>query len=379
MRPAELAGRDRELEDFDVLRHRAIAGRSAQPMVLTGLRGVGKTVLLNEMLERARSEDWIVAKVEADLGVGRTPLRNHIAGALMTSMRHAQSRPSIGARLRAALATFKAFSLTASPDGSLSIGIDVDPQRGRGDTGAIVADLTDLAIDLGEAARDIGAGAAVFVDEMQHLDGDELAATAQACHEVSQRGLPFFVIGAGLPNLPGVLADARSYTERLFAYLRIDRLSGDDAAIALVRPAAEEGVTWTDEAVTAVVDASGGYPYLLQQFGQTTWNAAAASPIGIADAFDGIRVGRGLLDEGFFRARWDRATPAERDYLTAMAPDGDGPSSSGEVARRLGRRIASLGPVRANLIAKGLVFAPEHGQIAFTVPGMAGFIARIPT
>ena len=187
------------------------------------------------------------------------------------------------------------------------------------------------------------------------------------------------MIGAGLPNLPGVLAGARSYTERLFAYLRIDRLSRDDAAIALVRPAAEEGVTWTDEAVTAVVDASGGYPYLLQQFGQTTWNAAAASPIGIADAFDGIRVGRGLLDEGFFRARWDRATPAERDYLTAMAPDGDGPSSSGEVARRLGRRIASLGPVRANLIAKGLVFAPEHGQIAFTVPGMAGFIARIPT
>ena len=213
---------------------------------------------------------------------------------------------------------------------------------------------------------------------MQHLSAEDLAATAQACHEVSQRGLPFFVIGAGLPNLPGVLADARSYTERLFAYVRIDRLNQADAALALVRPAADEGVAWTDEAVAAVVDASGGYPYFLQQFGQTTWNAAAASPIAIEDATDGIRAGRALLDDGFFRARWDRATPAERDYLRAMAADGDGPSSSGEVAQRLGRRLASLGPARANLIAKGLVYAPEHGQIAFTVPGMAEFIARLP-
>ena len=189
---------------------------------------------------------------------------------------------------------------------------------GRGDTGAIVADLTDLAIDLGEAARDIGAGAAVFVDEMQHLDGDELAATAQACHEVAQRGLPFFVIGAGLPNLPGVLADARSYTERLFVYLRIDRLSSDDAAIALVRPAAEEGVTWTDEAVTAVVDASGGYPYLLQQFGQTTWNAAAASPIGIADAL-----------------RRDPRSDVACSTRASSAPAGTGPRPpSGTTSRR---------------------------------------------
>lgn len=379
VRPAELVGRDRELEHFDVLRHRAVVSRPAQPMVLTGLRGVGKTVLLNEMMERARSDGWIVAKVEADQGAGRTPFRTHVAGALTTSMRHAQGRSSIGARLRAALATFKSFSLTASPDGSLSLGIDVEPQPGRGDTGAIVADLTDLAVDLGEAARDLGAGTALFVDEMQHLDADELAATAQACHEVSQRGLPFYVIGAGPPNLPGVLSEARSYAERLFTYLRIDRLSPHDAANALIRPAAEERVTWTEDAVTAVVEASAGYPYFLQQFGQTTWNAAAVSPIGIVDALDGIRAGRGLLDNGFFRARWDRATPAERGYLTAMAADGDGPSLSRAVAERLGRAITSLGPARANLIAKGLVYAPEHGQIAFTVPGMAEFIARFPT
>lgn len=347
-------------------------------MVLTGLRGVGKTVLLNEMLERARSEDWIVAKVEADLGAGRTPFRNHVAAALTTPLRHAQGRPNVGARFRSALATFKAFSLTASPDGSLSVGIDVDPQRGRGDTGTIVVDLTDLAIDLGEAARDLGVGAAVFIDEMQHLHTDELAATAQACHEASQRGLPFFVIGAGLPSLPGVLAEARSYAERLFVYTRIDRLNRADAASALVLPSAEEGVAWTGEAVDAVLDASVGYPYFIQQFGQTTWNAAATSPISADDAVEGIRSGRALLDEGFFRARWDRATPAERDYLQAMAADGDGPSSSGEVAQRLGRKITSLGPARANLISKGLVHAPEHGHIAFTVPGMADFIARLP-
>ncbi|HEV7722823.1 MAG TPA: ATP-binding protein, partial [Iamia sp.] len=376
VRPTALTGREGEIEAFEVLRHRAVAGRPAQSTVFNGLRGVGKTVLLNELLDEARRDTWIVAKIEADLGDGRTPFRNQVASALNTSLRHVQGQGDASGRFRAALRTFRSFSLTAAPDGTFSVGVDIDPERGRADTGSILADLTDLAIDLGEAAADLGVGAALFIDEMQHLSREELSAICQACHETSQRVLPFFVLGAGLPSLPGVLAEARSYSERLFSYTRVDRLDAEDAKSALTQPADEEGVSWTADAVTTVLGASGGYPYFIQQFGQTTWNAAVGSPITDGDAAEGVRVGLQLLDHGFFRARWERATRSERDYLAAMSSDGDGPSSTGELARRLGKRATSLGPVRANLIAKGLVYAPEHGRIAFTVPGMADFIVR---
>lgn len=376
VRPTELAGRHREIEAFSVLRHRAVAGRPTQSVILNGLRGVGKTVLLNELFESARCDGWIAAKVEADLETDRSPFRHQVAAALSTSLRHAQGRSRTSTRFRAALRTFRSFSLTAASDGSLSIGIDVDADHGRGDSGSILADLTDLAIDLGEAGRDLGIGVILLVDEMQHLSRQDLAAVCQACHEASQRNLPFFVVGAGLPNLPGILADAKSYAERLFHYLRVDRLDPDDALIALIRPAEEEGVAWSDDAAEIVLGASGGYPYFIQQFGQTAWNAAAASPIGVDDAIEGVRQGRLLLDHGFFRARWERATKGERDYLSAMATDGDLVSSTGEIAQRLGKKATSLGPVRAKLIAKGLVYAPEHGLISFTVPGMAAFIER---
>jgi hypothetical protein len=355
--------------------------------VFYGLRGVGKTVLLNELLEYARERNWIAAKIEADLGAGasanaardRIPFRNQVASALNQALRHAQGHGEKSGFFRRALATFKSFSLTASPDGSLSIGIDVDPERGRGDTGSILADLTDLAIDLGEAARELGVGTVLFVDEMQHLSVEELGALCQACHEAGQRRLPFLVLGAGLPNLPARLGEAKSYSERLFHYIRLDRLDDADSLAALVRPAAEEQVVWSADAAQAVLDVSAGYPYFIQQFGQTTWNAATGSPISAVDAAEGIRAGLVVLDHGFFRARWERATPAERDYLAALAEDGDGPSSTGEVAARLEKKPTSLGPTRANLIAKGLVYAPEHGQIAFTVPGMSAFIAREAT
>jgi hypothetical protein len=377
VRPAELAGRSQQIEDFSVLRYRAVAGRPVQSMVLYGLRGVGKTVLLNELMDDARKEDWIVAKIEAD--VGSTPFRSQVASALNTALRHAQGKPKVAGRFKSALRTFKSFSLGAAPDGSFSVGIELDPDRGRADTGSLQADLSDLAVDLGEAARELGVGVALFIDEMQHLEKEALAAICQACHEAGQQGLPFFVVGAGLPNLPGALAEAKSYAERLFNYISIDRLQRADAVLAIEAPATDEGVSWDSDAIELVVSASGGYPYFIQQFGQTAWNAASQTPIDAGDARDGIRKGWELLDDGFFRARWERATPAEREYLKTMAADGDGPSSTGEVADRLVRKRTALGPVRASLIAKGLVYSPEHGQIAFTVPGMADFIARNAT
>ncbi len=379
LRPFELAGRDQEIATFDVLRARARQRRNGQSIILYGLRGVGKTVLLNELAEAARSDGWIVAKVEADASGSRSPFRSQIAQSLNVALRQVQGKGARGNRLKAALRTFKSFSLNAAPDGTLSVGIELEPAHGRADTGSLQADLTDLALDLGDAAVELDCGVALFIDEMQDLKVDELSAICQACHEAGQQNKPFYIVGAGLPNLPGILAEARSYAERLFNYATLGPLPPAEAAAALTRPAAHERVAWTDEAVAIVVDAAGGYPYFLQEYGSGAWDVATSSPIDTRDAAEGIRIGKARLDNGFFRSRWERATPGERDYMSAMAADGDAPSQSGEVARRLDKQPTQLGPVRAKLIAKGLVFAPEHGSIAFTVPGMADFIARQAT
>jgi type II secretory pathway predicted ATPase ExeA len=379
LRPFELAGRDKEIAKFEVLRARARQRRNDQSIVFYGLRGVGKTVLLNELADAARHDGWIDAKVEAYGSGARSPFRTQIAQSLNVALRRVQGKSAKGSRMKAALRTFKSFSLKAAPDGTLSVGIEIEADAGRADTGSLQADLTDLALDLGDAAIELDCGVALFIDEMQDLKAEELAAICQACHEAGQQNKPFFVIGAGLPNLPGILAEARSYAERLFQYATLGPLPPAEAAVALTRPAQNERVKWTDQAVDIVVAAANGYPYFLQEYGSAAWDVAASSPIDHADAVEGIRIGKARLDDGFFRSRWERATPGEREYLSAMAVDGDQPSQSGEVARRLSKMPTQLGPVRAKLISKGLVFAPAHGAIAFTVPGMAEFIARQTT
>ena len=370
LRPAALTGRDAEIEAFAVILYRASDGRPAPGMILHGLRGVGKTVLLNELANNARKAGWVVANIEADLHSTRTPFRLQAAAALDEALRKETGKSNFGKQMRKAAGTLKSFSATVLGTGG---GVEF---HDRGASGSLNADFTDLVLDLAEDARGIDTGVALFVDEMQHLDDGDLAAICQACHQAGQQNLPFVVVGAGLPNLPRILTDAVSYAERLFDYHSIGRLDDSDATSALVLPAEREHVEWEPAAVTAVLDGSGGYPYFIQQFGQTSWNTATRSPISVADAEVGIALGREKLDNGFFRARWDRATPAERDYMAAMAADGDSPSESGTVAKRLNKNQNSLGPARANLIAKGLVWAPEHGQIAFSVPGMAAFIER---
>jgi hypothetical protein len=212
---------------------------------------------------------------------------------------------------------------------------------------------------------------------MQDLDNPTLTALCAVAHQTSQRSLPFFICGAGLPSLPRVLSEAKSYSERLFEYRAIGALSRSHASRALVDPATEEGVSWDDTAAALVLDASNGYPFFIQELGQATWEAADGPDIiNHSDARVGVAEGRHRLDDGFFLARWERATQAERAYLSAMSVDGDGPSLTKDVADRLGRATTSLGPTRANLIAKGLIFAPEHGRIAYTVPGMADYINR---
>ena len=218
----------------------------------------------------------------------------------------------------------------------------------------------------------------MLVDEAQDLAQDELVALCSIVHAANQRGERLVVGLAGLPSLPRKLAEAKSYAERLFDFHAVGALGTDAATAALVEPARAEEVAWDAAAVEHVVAAADGYPYFLQQYGQEAWNAAEDSPITRADARVGVALGQLGLDTGFFRVRWDRATRAERDYLRAMAIDGDAGSASGEVADRMGKKVTSLGPARASLIGKGLIYSPDHGMVAYTVPGMAAFVRRQP-
>jgi cytochrome c553 len=380
VRPRELAGRDREIAAMDVLIARSERGFVSQSPVLTGLRGVGKTVLLNEFARRARERGWIVAQIEgpSDFEHADGALRAKLARGLHSSMREALGRWKRSDVLTRAAGALKAFTLAVDPSGKWTVGIDVAIAAGRADTGQVELDLPELALDLGAAALSRGVGVLVCVDEMQQLSRADLAAVCAACHEAGQREMPFYIAGAGLPNLPGVLADAKSYAERLFDYARLGPLPAGAAAQALRVPAQEQGVQWRKNALELAVAESGGYPFFLQTVGRHTWDAAVGPDyITLEDARVGAALAGEQLDRGFFQSRWDRATPYQRRYLTAMAVDGEGPSGTGAIAQRLGRTLGALGPVRAELIAKGLVYSPEHGQLAFTVPGMAGFIERL--
>ncbi|WP_307812373.1 ATP-binding protein [Phycicoccus sp. CSK15P-2] len=368
-------GRERERRTWDVAVNRVQAGRTAQPIVLYGLRGVGKTVLLSQFAKSALGAEWLTAQVEA--GSGKS-LRESLGEAFHGPLSDL-ARPSAGRRLLKALKTASSFKASYDSTGTWNFGLDLTQSAGGGaDSGVLETDLTKLLRDLSAAAEEERVGVAILIDEAQDLTRDELTAVCSIAHFSGQQGWRLLFALAGLPSLPRVLAEAKSYSERLFVFERIEHLPDDLARQALTVPAVAEGAEWTPEAVTLVVGETRGYPYFLQQFGQETWNYAPGPDLTETDAQVGAARGRAALDNGFFRARWDRATKAEQQYLRAMAADGDAGSSSGEVASRLGRKVTSLGPARASLIAKGLIYAPEHGVVAFTVPGMADFIQRQP-
>lgn len=375
-KPHALVGRDVERGAFAALVERAKRGTTDRGIMLSGLRGVGKTVLLNDMASQARNAGWVIAQAEAQPGAAGTDRFSiDLARQLNSSLRSMISRGWTD-RLRRAAATFKAFTLKLDPTGALSVGIEVDPVRGRADTGRLEIDLQELASDLSAAAIEQRTGIGVFIDEIQDLHIDVLAALCSTSHWVSQRDLPFYIVGAGLPHLPRVLGDARSYAERLFNYRSIDPLGQVAARQALVGPAHAHGCSWDPTAADIVLAAAAGYPYFLQEYGRAAWDVAVGPVISELDADLALQEGREHLDRGFFRSRWERATNAERALLTAMAADRGVPSSSSEVASRLGKASSAIGPARAGLIGKGLVYAPDHGLLAYTVPGMADFIAR---
>lgn len=372
-RPPALVGRDAELDALDELVERTTLGRSGRGIVLHGLRGVGKTVLLNEMRARAEDADWFVVSLEARPGgAGEAGVRQILAREIAAQARQLRPLAEGAKRIKAALGAITSFN---AKFGATGIELGVEAAVGRGDSGNIEIDLPEVIRDLSTALGDIGRVFGVFIDELQDLDKELLRALLVAQHDAGQRDLPFYVIGAGLPNLPSRLAETQSYAERLFDYRTMSQLPSAEARAALAEPVGPE-VSFAPDALDLLVDASGGYPYFLQEYGRAAWDVSAGPTITHADAEASVDLGLERLDQGFFSSRWDRATPAERLFLAAMAEDADGPSLTSQVARRLGRNIASLGPTRANLIAKGLVYAPEHGKVAYTVPGMAAYVHR---
>jgi hypothetical protein len=371
-KPAALVGRDEALDAWDTSLQRAQIGRTDQPVVLYGLRGVGKTVLLSEFRRKAADRGWIFAQIEA--GTDKS-LRELLGEALYPRLSDL-ARPSAGRRLLKSLKTALSFKASYDATGTWTFGVDLSEAAGGGaDTGLLDTDLKKLINDLADAAEEEGVGLAILVDEAQDLSVDELATLCAIAHAAAQDNWRVLFAFAGLPSLPRILAEAKSYAER-FRYMKIEQLDAEVVTEALTIPASLEDAQWDDGALDVVVEASGSYPYFIQQFGQETWDVAVGPVITRDEAALGVAQGMNDLDNGFFRVRWDRATRAEQSYLRAMAVDGDEGSSSGEVATRLSRKPASLGPTRAALIGKGLVYAPEHGVVAFTVPGMAAFIGR---
>jgi hypothetical protein len=382
-RPPELAGRDTELSAFDVVLERIAHGRPERSLVLTGLRGVGKTVLLNQLRSAAISRGWGTGKIEAR---PEQSLRRPVSSALHMALRELGPRHRDQESIDEVLGVVKAFAQRGQPaDAKVrdrwQPGIDVPAATGRADSGDMEIDLVELLSDAAGVAADIGSGIALFIDEMQDVQPDDVSAICAACHELSQQGAPLIVVGAGLPHLPAVLSASKSYSERLFRYLRIDRLDRPAADRALLAPAEREEVTFEPEALDALYAAADGYPYFVQAYGKVTWDVAAASPITAADVAMAAPVAEAELAVGFFGSRYDRATPAEREYMHAMAELG-GPAgaavSTSEVAVSLGRKPASLSPARDSLIKKGLVFSAERGQIAFTVPHFGRYLLSHP-
>jgi len=374
-RPPVLAGRERILTNFDVVLRRAEEyGEGDRSWVITGLRGVGKTVLLNELMSQANARKWIVAKVEASASV---PLRKILATELVKAMRTATGRHLGGSKLKRALAVLKSFTLKLGLDG-VTLGAEVEPQHGVADSGRFGEDLTAFLEVVGEASLEFGIGTLLLVDELQEAPSADLEAINMAVHALGQADIPppVFFVGAGLPSLPAQLAEAASYAERLYVYQPVGLLGAEDVRRALVEPCLERGATWEDDALEQAQQMTRGYPYFVQSIGKHVWDLAPGPVIVAADVAAGGALAREEIDAGLYRSRWERATTAQRRLLTGMAQlRGDNAVEIGELATHLGKaRTSDLSVARQELIKKGLVYAPERGLVAFTVPGMADFV-----
>ncbi len=372
--PPQLAGRDDLLREASITLGRIRAGRYERSLMLVGLRGVGKTVLLNRIRDMAAENRYSIVMIEATENRSLPalllpPLRQVLFG--FDTMADVSDKVKRGLRvLRSFVGCFRATI------NDVEFGLDIDPERGTADSGDLEADLSELLVSIGEAAQDRGTAVAIIIDEMQYLNEDEMSALIMAVHRISQRQLPIVLIGAGLPQLVGLAGRSKSYAERLFRYPVVGPLPETEAIKALQSPVVSQGVSFTEDALRELIRITHGYPYFLQEWGYNTWNIAPATPIRAEDVLDATNIAIRKLDESFFRVRFDRLTPREKDYMRALSDLGAGPHRSGDVADRLGVKVRSIAPLRSGLIRKGMIYSPAHGDTAFTVPLFDEFMLR---
>lgn len=372
--PPELAGRDDLLREASIALGRIRAGRYERSLMLVGLRGVGKTVLLNRIRDMAAENGYSIVMIEATENRSLPalllpPLRQVLFR--FDTMADVSDKVKRGLRvLRSFVGCFKATI------NEVEFGLDIDPERGTADSGDLEADLSELLLSIGEAAQDRRTAVAIIIDEMQYLSEDEMSALIMAVHRISQRQLPIVLIGAGLPQLVGLAGRSKSYAERLFRYPVVGPLPEAEAIKALQSPVVSQGVSFTEDALRELIRITHGYPYFLQEWGYNTWNIALTTPIRVEDVLDATNIAIRKLDESFFRVRFDRLTPREKDYMRALSDLGAGPHRSGDIADRLGVKVRSIAPLRSGLIRKGMIYSPAHGDTAFTVPLFDEFMLR---
>jgi AAA ATPase domain len=371
-RPPELAGRETILQDAQIAIKRALLGKPCRSQMLLGLRGVGKTVLLNKIEELAQAEDHITSSIEAPEGKALSEL---LVPRINQVLRKLSTSENAKAKAHQALKALRSFASTFK----LSYGdasISVDPEEGVADSGDMEADLSELFIRVGEAAKAAGRAWTLLIDEVQYLRAKDLAALIVALHKVSQKELPVLFFGAGLPQVAALSGDAKSYAERLFHYPAVGALGPVDAEAAIRQPIESEGECIDDSAISEILAKTKGYPYFLQEWGYQCWNIAQGPSIKVEDASQAAGEATKRLDDGFFKVRFDRLTPKEREYVIAMAKLGAGPYRSSDVADALKETHQSLGPRRAQIISKGMIYSPSYGDIAFTVPMFNEYLIR---
>jgi hypothetical protein len=373
--PPELAGRGELRETIRIALERVRAGRPTKSILMVGLRGVGKTVLLDRMREDAEGSAIYTTRVEAPENRSLPSiLAPQLRQALLRLSRNAQAKELAKRALRGLAGFAKALKVKYH---DIEVGFDFEPEPGLADNGDLEHDLQALFEATGAAAKSAGAALAMFVDELQYVEEEELAALITALHRTAQRSLPVVLVGAGLPQLPGRMGRAKSYAERLFDFPKVGALSPEEATIAIAKPANDQDVQVNDDALQRIIQETRGYPYFLQEWGKHAWDAAEASPITLRAVELASQAAIAALDESFFRVRFDRLTPLEKKYLRAMAELGSGPHRSGDISDQLNREVTSLGPTRSQLIAKGMIWSPSHGDTAFTVPLFDEFMRRI--
>jgi len=373
--PPELAGRDELRETVRIAIARVRRGLPTKSLLMVGLRGVGKTVLLDRVRNDAEGAGIQTLRVEAPEGRSLPAiLAPQLRQALLRLSRNEQAKDLAQRALRALAGFAKALKVKYD---DIEVGFDFDPEPGLADNGDLEHDLQALLESAGVAAQKAGTAMAIFVDELQYVKEEELAALITALHRTAQGRLPIVLVGAGLPQLRGRMGRAKSYAERLFDFPEIGPLSPEAARLAIAKPANDQGVEVTHDALDCIVTETRGYPYFVQEWGKHAWDVAKESPITREDVENASKAAIAALDESFFRVRFDRLTPAEKKYLRAMAELGPGPHRSGDIAGTLRREVTSLGPTRNQLIAKGMIWSPHHGDTAFTVPLFDEFMRRI--